>query len=290
MRRAGKWLAVLVAAALVFAIVAIAGCSSSTTTTGTTGGTTSSTATTPPKTVKSGVIIVGSDTAFPPFETLKGSVAEGFDVDLGAAIAKQMGLQSQFLSQTFDTLIPTLKAGGKFDVIMSGMTITDERKKEVDFSTPYIDSNQSIAVVKGKGYTKIATGDTAAIQKAMTGKIIGVQSGTTGEAWAKENLLPHGAKQVIPFNDTLAAFAALNAGKVNAVVNDLPVSAYLVKTSYAGDEIISEIPTGEQYGIAIAKTNPELKAAIDAALAKVKASGEYAQIYQKWFGMAPPTQ
>ena len=176
------------------------------------------------------MLLVGSDTAFPPFETMNGTTAEGFDVDLAAAIAKEMGLKSEFLSQKFDTLIPTLKAGGKFDVIMSGMTITDERKKEIDFSNPYIDSNQSIAVVKGKGYTKIPVGDTAAIQKAMTGKIIGVQSGTTGEAWAKENL--KAAKQIIPFDDTLAAFSALQAGKVDAVVNDLPVSAYLVKTSY----------------------------------------------------------
>jgi polar amino acid transport system substrate-binding protein len=287
--RKAKWLAVPVAAALVLAIVALAGCSTPAPS-GTTGASTtpSSTATAPPKTVKTGVLVIGSDTAFPPFETMNGTTAEGFDVDLAAAIAKEMGLKSEFLPQKFDTLIPTLKAGGKFDVIMSGMTITPERLKEIDFSTPYIDSNQSIAVVKGKGYTKIPVGDTAAIQKAMTGKVIGVQSGTTGEAWAKENL--KAAKQVIPFDDTLAAFAALNAGKVDAVVNDLPVSAYLVKTSYTGDELIAEIPTGEQYGIAVSKTTPELTAAINSALAKVKASGEYATIYKKWFGVAPTGQ
>jgi polar amino acid transport system substrate-binding protein len=282
MRKASKWLAALVAAALVFAVLAVAGCSSTPPTTGTT---TPATTTPAVKTVKEGTLLVGSDTAFPPFETMNGTIAEGFDVDLAAAIAKEMGLKSEFLSQKFDTLIPQLKAGGKFDVIMSGMTITDERKKEVDFSTPYIDSNQSIAVLKGKGFTKIPTGDTAAIQKAMTGKIIGVQSGTTGEAWAKENL--KGAKQVTPFDDTLAAFAALQAGKVDAVVNDLPVSAYIVKDPARNAELIAEVPTGEQYGIAIAKTTPDLTKAIDEALAKVKASGEYNQIYKKWFGVEP---
>jgi polar amino acid transport system substrate-binding protein len=283
MRRASKWLAALVAVAMVFAVVAIAGCSSTTTGGGT--ATTTETATPAVKTVKEGTLLVGSDTAFPPFETMNGTTPEGFDVDLGAAIAKEMGLKSEFLSQKFDTLIPQLKAGGKYDVIMSGMTITDERKKEIDFSTPYIDSNQSIAVLKGKGYTKITTGDTAAIQKAMTGKIIGVQSGTTGEAWAKENL--KGAKQVTPFDDTLAAFAALQAGKVDAVVNDLPVSAFIVKDPARNAEIIAEIPTGEQYGIGVAKTTPEILAAVDAAIAKVKASGEYNQIYKKWFGVEP---
>ena len=287
MRNAKRWLAAIVVAALLIAIAAVTGCTSTTTTTGTTGTTTEATSTPAVKTVKSGVLLIGSDTAFPPFETMNGTTAEGFDVDLAAAIAKEMGLTSEFVSQKFDTLIPQLKAGGKYDVVMSGMTITDERKKEIDFSTAYIDSNQSIAVVKGKGFTKIPVGDTAAIQAAMKGKTIGVQSGTTGEAWAKENL--KGAKGVTPFDDTLAAFSALNAGKVDAVVNDLPVSAYLVKTSYKNDELIAEIPTGEQYGIAVAKTTPETLAAINAAFEKVKASGAYDTIYKKWFGVAPST-
>jgi polar amino acid transport system substrate-binding protein len=287
MRNAKRWLAAIVVAALLIALVAVTGCTSTTTTEPTTGTTTEATATAAPKTVKTGVLLVGSDTAFPPFETMNGTTAEGFDVDLAAAIAKEMGLTSEFVSQKFDTLIPQLKAGGKYDIVMSGMTITDERKKEIDFSTAYIDSNQSIAVVKGKGFTKIPVGDTAAIQAAMKGKIIGVQSGTTGEAWAKENLKD--AKQVVPFDDTLAAFSALNAGKVDAVVNDLPVSAYLVKTSYKNDELIAEIPTGEQYGIAVSKSTPEMLAAINAGLEKVKASGEYDTIYKKWFGVAPST-
>ena len=286
MRNASKWLVAVAMVALVLAVVAVTGCTSATSST--TGPTTTAPATTTVvvKTVKPGVLQFGSDTAFPPFETMNGTTAEGFDVDLAAAIAKEMGLTSEFVSQKFDTLIPQLNAGGKFDAVMSGMTITDERKKQVDFSSPYIDSNQSVAVLKGKGYTKIPVGDTAAIQKALTGKVIGVQSGTTGEAWAKENLKK--AKQVTPFDDTLSAFAALSAGKVDAIVNDLPVSAYIVKDPARNMELIAEIPTGEQYGIALSKTTPELTKAIDDALAKVKASGEYATIYQKWFGVAPP--
>ena len=284
MQNARKFVGLLLAVALVFAIVALTGCS---------GQTSSSTAPTPapttpaPKLVKAGVLTVGSDTAFPPFESMNGATAEGFDVDLASAIAKEMGLTLNFTSQKFDTLIPQLKAGGTFDVIMSGMTITPDRQKEITFSTPYIDSNQSIAVVKGK-FPKVDGNNTAAINTQFTGKIIGVQSGTTGEAWSKENL--KGAKQIVPFDDTLSAFSALNAGKVDAVVNDLPVSAYLVKTSYTGDELVAEIPTGEQYGIGIATTNAELKTAIDAALAKMKSSGEYKTIYMKWFGVAPTGQ
>ena len=91
-----------------------------------------------------------------------------------------------------------------------------------------------------------------------------------------------------PSTTSLAAFSALQAGKVDAVVNDLPVTASIVKDSARGLKIIQEIPTGEQYGIGVAKTNPDLLKAINDGLAKVKASGEYATIYQKWFGVAPP--
>jgi len=283
MQKARKSLALLLALGLVLALVALTGCGSKTATTET-----------PAKTeapaadlglVADGVLTVGSDTAFPPFESMNGSVAEGFDVDLANALAKEMGLTVNFTSQKFDTLIPQLKAGGTFDVIMSGMTITPEREKEITFSTPYIDSNQSITVVKGK-IAKLDGNDTAAVNTALTGKVIGVQSGTTGEAWAKENI--KGAKQIVPFDDTLAAFSALNAGKVDAVVNDLPVSAYLVKSSYTGDELIAEIPTGEQYGIGISSSNTALKSAIDKALEAIKTSGEYKTIYMKWFGVEPP--
>ena len=257
MQKARKLTALLIALALVAMVLAIAGCGK--------------TAETKPvekpaeaklTLVKDGVLTVGSDTAFPPFESMNGAVAEGFDVDLAKAIAKELGLTMDFTSQKFDTLIPQLKAGGTFDVIMSGMTITAEREKEITFSTPYIDSNQSIAVVKGK-VAKLDGNDAAAINTAFTGKVIGVQSGTTGEAWAKENI--KGAKQIVPFSDTLAAFSALNAGKVDGVVNDLPVSAYLVKTSYTGDELIAEIPTGEQYGIGMQTENTALQEAVNKA-------------------------
>jgi polar amino acid transport system substrate-binding protein len=285
MQKARRITAVLLALAMIAAVVALAGCGGTAKTEP--AKTEPATTAAAPKLVKEGVLTVGSDTAFPPFESMNGAVAEGFDVDLAGALAKELGYTVNFTSQKFDTLIPQLNAGGTFDVIMSGMTITPERNQEILFSEPYIDSNQSIAVVKGK-FAKLDGNDPAAINTAFTGKIIGVQSGTTGETWAKENL--KGAAQITPFDDTLAAFSALNAGKVDAVVNDLPVSAYLVKSSYTGDELVAEIPTGEQYGIGIAKANPELKTAIDEALQKITDSGEYKTIYLKWFGVEPPVK
>jgi polar amino acid transport system substrate-binding protein len=271
----GKYVALVAVAALAVGTLTLAGCSQPATPS-TPAPSTSTTAPAPVlKVVTPGTLIAGSDTSFPPFESMKGNVAEGFDVDLGAAIAKELGLTLEFKSYKFDTLIPTLVAGGKFDVIMSGMTINDARKLEIDFSDPYINSNQSIAVQNS------STAKTAA---DLTGKKIGVQSGTTGQAWAKEHI--KGA-QLVPFDDALAAFSALQAGKVDAVVNDLPVSAAIVKDTTRGLKIIQEVATGEQYGIGVSKANPDLLKAIDAALAKIKASGEYDAIYKKWFGVAP---
>lgn len=273
MSKYGKIAALVAVVALAASAFALSGCSQPSATT----PTKSSTATATPsyKLVNAGTLTVGSDTAFPPFETMNGTTAEGFDVDLVTAIAKDMGLKTVFSSVKFDTLIPQLVAGGKFDMIASAMTITDERKQQIDFADPYIDSNQSLSVAKGSSIKST---------KDLAGKTVGVQSGTTGEAWAKENL--KGSK-VVPFDDTLAAFAALQAGKVDGIINDLPVSAYIVKDPARNAAIVQEIPTGEQYGFAIAKTNPELTKAVNAALAKLKSDGTYNAIYKKWFGVEP---
>ncbi len=225
------------------------------------------------KTIEEGKLLAGSDTAFPPFESMNGSTAEGFDVDLVAAIAKELGLESEFMTEGFDTLIPTVKAGGKFDMIASGMTITDERKQEIDFSDPYIDSNQSIAMKEGATYTDPAS---------LKGKKVGAQAGTTGLDWANENLKPAGAS-IVEFKTATDALNALQAGNVDAVVNDLPVTAYLIKDASKGIKIVKEIPTGEQYGFGFSKENPELRDAVNAALTTLKDNGEYQKIYDKWF-------
>jgi polar amino acid transport system substrate-binding protein len=276
MSKYGKVVSLVLIAALAFAVVGLAGC-----TTPAEPPANTTVEEKPPvdlKLVTAGQLTAGSDTSFPPFESMNGDVAEGFDVDLLTAMAKEMGItKTVFKTEIFDTLIPTLKAGGKFDVIASGMTIKPERALEIDFSDPYFDSNQSIAMKTGGTYTAPAD---------MKGKKIGVQSGTTGESWATENLKPAGAT-LVPFKDAVQAFSALQAGNVDAVVNDLPVTAEMVKDTTKGLAMIAQIPTGEQYGFAISKDNPELKAAINAALAKVKASGEYGAIYKKWFGVDP---
>lgn len=225
--------------------------------------------------IEEGKLTVGSDLDFPPMEMLgeDGKTPEGFDVDLMTAIAEKMGLEISYLPpQKFDTLLAQVNAG-KFDVVASSLTINDDRKKEINFTDPYFDSNQSIAMKKGATYSAPAD---------LKGKKVGVQSGTTGEAWANENLKPAGAT-IVPFSKTSEAFAALEAGNVDAVINDLPITAEIVKQKADKLAVVNEIPTGEQYGFAVAMENPGLAEAINEALQELKDSGEYQQIYDEWF-------
>jgi len=225
-----------------------------------------------------GKIIVGSDTAFPPFENVVDGQTVGFDVDLMKAIGEKLGVEVEFKTYKFDALIAGLQAGTEFDMVASAMTITDERAQQVDFSDPYINSNQSLAVLNDSAV--------ATVDDLKEGDKIGVQSGTTGEIWANENLKPKGVV-VTPYDDILAAFGALAAGDIQGIVNDAPISQDIVKDPARGAKVVAEIPTGEQYGFAFSKENAALRDAVNGALAELKTDGTYVEIYKTWFGAEP---
>ncbi len=229
-------------------------------------------------TLTDGVIIVGSDTAFPPFENVVDGETVGFDVDLMKAIGERLGYEVQFKTYKFDALITGLQSGTEFDMVASAMTITDERKQQIDFSDPYINSNQSLAVTNDSPITSV--------DDLKSGDKVGVQSGTTGEIWAKENLEPKGVV-VTPYDDILAAFGALGAGDIQGVINDAPISQDVVKDPARNAKVVAEIPTGEQYGFAFSKESSALRDAINGALQEVKDDGTYTEIYKTWFGAEP---
>jgi polar amino acid transport system substrate-binding protein len=226
--------------------------------------------------IQEGRLIAGSDTAYPPFEFIEDGEVKGFDVDLLAAIAEKMGLESEFKSYNFDALIVGLQGGTEFDLIASAMTITEERAQQVDFSDPYIDSNQSLTVREDSDFETLAE---------LEGAKIGVQSGTTGEEFTRNNL-PEGAT-VVPFENILQAMQALQAGEVDGVVNDLPISADIVLDESRELKIVEELITNEQYGFAFNQDNPGLRDAVNDALAELKSDGTYDDIYRKWFGETP---
>lgn len=225
--------------------------------------------------VTEGTLTCVSDMAFPPMDYLDGETPTGYEVELMAAIAEEMGLRIEWLPPTkFDTIIPLIKQGGKADVGASSFTITDERKEEVDFTDAYLDSNQGIATLKSAGVT-------SEDDLNVKGKKVAVQSGTTGEIWAAENLTN---ATIVPLDDPVQAMAGMSTGLYDAVAADLPVVSYLCAQSYTDCEVSIEIPTGEQYGLAVSKDNPNLTAALNEAYAAVVAAGTEAELQQRWFG------
>jgi len=276
MLKARKTLAVLLALSLVLGLVALTGCSKAEEPAATTPEPAAETVAL--DTLTEGKIIVGSDTAFPPFENVDNGETVGFDVDLLKAIGEKLGIDVEFKTYKFDALITGLQAGTEFDMVASAMTITDERKEKIDFSDPYINSNQSLAVDSASTITKA--------EDLKKGDKVGVQSGTTGEIWAKKNLAPKGIT-VTPYDDILAAFGALSAGDIVGVINDAPISQDVVKDPARKAKVVAEIPTGEQYGFAFSKDSVALKDAVNGALAELKSDGTYTEIYKKWFGAEP---
>lgn len=230
--------------------------------------------------VQPGKLIVASDLANPPFdyvEESKEGTAEplGFEVDLMGELCDRMGLTLEYLpAMKFDAIIPLIKQGGKADVGVSNFTITDERKKEIDFTDPYVDSNQGLV-------TKADSALTTQDDFNQDGVKVAVQSGTTGASWVEENL-PDATE--VDLDDPILALTGVQSGLYDAAVADLPVVSYLCTNSYTDCKVTIEIPTGEQYGIVVSKDNPGLTAALNDALAEVQSDGTMDELETKWFG------
>lgn len=226
--------------------------------------------------IEDGKLTVVAELGFAPFEYMDEKTGEpvGFDVDVINAVAEKMGLTASYLpNQKFDTLVPIIKQGGKADVSIAAITITDERMESVDFSEPYLDSNQAIVVAKGSSETEETLNDAS--------KQVVCQGGTTGDEWIGENL-PDAVR--VPVDDVTAALTGVQTGLYQAMVVDLPVASYMLAQSFSDLEIVKEIPTGEQYGIAVSKDNPELTQAVNKALEDMKSDGTMKEIETKWFG------
>jgi len=223
------------------------------------------------KTLKAGVLTVGSDCTWQPMEFIEGDKIVGFDVDLTKAIAEKLGLKLDYQNTAWDGMFPAV-AAHKFDMIISSITIYPEREEEMDFSDPYYRIDQSASVKKDSGI------DSA---EKMNGKKAGVQIGTTGEIEAKKM----SGVTVQTYDDIIMAFEDLRAGRVDAIICDSPVGdAYAVKNPDFTTGF--KISTNEFYGIGFAKDTPELVKAVNLALNAIKEDGTYDKISETWFGTA----
>lgn len=225
--------------------------------------------------VQPGKIIVASDLANPPFDFVENNEPKGFEVDLMKKVAEKLGLECEYLpAMKFDSIIPLIKQGGKADVGVSNFTITDERKQEIDFTDPYVDSNQGVV-------TKVGVERADADSLNAEDVTIACQAGTTGEAWAQENLPKATIKSL---DDPVAAVTGVQTGLYDAAAADLPVMKYLCSNSFTDCQVSIEIPTGEQYGIVVSKDNAGLTEAINAALAELEDDGSIKELEIEWFG------
>jgi ABC-type amino acid transport substrate-binding protein len=236
----------------------------------------------PPPTLKEGVLQVGSCLDYPPFESVEGGNETGFDVDLAEEIAGRIGLEVEWVRADFDTIFTSV-AAGQFDMVAAASTITEERDEVVDFSDPYYQARQSLAVNTEE------TPEIASTDDIGDGHVIGVQKGTTGADWAEENLKPQGAK-IKTYQSATDAFRDLEAGGITGVVNDEPSTADVIKDLPAL-KIVEPIDTDEEYGFAFSPDAPELREAVNGALEEIIADGTYAQIFETYFpGVEPPAE
>lgn len=239
---------------LVLAVVAASGCTS----------------TKSKKLVEEGYLTIGTEAQYPPFEIRKADDSfYGFDIALGEAIAKELGLKPKFVDTDFASIIASLNAG-KFDVAMSAMTITDDRKKSVNFSDPYFDAGLSMAVPMNSNKQTI---------NDLNGAIIGVQLGTTGDLYTSEL---KNIKEIKRYAHAPDAFLDMKNGKVDAVINDDVVNKPIIASDPTSFKVVGGLLTVEQYGIAVPKENEALLIKINAAIKKLKENGTYDQIYNQY--------
>ena len=257
----------VITSALILGLVSLAGC-------GTTAPAAAPAGSNAPAAEK--ILKVGSDIAYAPFEFMDDKQQPvGFDIDLMTAVAKDMGYKAQFETSPFDGLNLSL-ASGKYDAVISAMTITDDRAKVVAFSDRYFLATQYVATKKDSGIKTVAD---------LKGKRVGVQNNTTGQ-YAMENMGINPKK----YDTTPDALTDLANGGLDAVVADSPVVLYYISKNPNANlvAIKGDFPK-EYYGIAIKKDNTELLNKVNASLKKLMSDGTYAQIYKKWFNEDPPS-
>lgn len=220
---------------------------------------------------------VGTEPTFPPFEMTDEKTGEiiGFDIDLIKAIAEDQGFKVEVINLGFDALIPALQSGN-IAIGASGMSITEKRLLEVDFSTPYIDAGLAIAVA---GHNETIKGE-----EDLKGKVLAVQIGTTGASKAQELMDAGIVKDIKTFNTVDIVMLELMNGGVDAVINDKPVTDAFIAKQPGKIKLVGDVLESDSYGFAIKKGNQELLDKINAGLKKVIESGKYTEIQKKYFG------
>ena len=225
------------------------------------------------------LIKVATEPTFPPFEfvnTLTGEVS-GFEMDLVRAVGKELGAKIEFQVLSFDAIIPAMLSG-TVEMGAAGFSITEERKKRVLFTEPFYKSGLTVLVAKGNE-------DKIQGFKDLDGRKLAVQIGTTAAAKAKDIK----DAKVQTFNNAGDAILELANGGCEAVINDKPVTDYILTQQPRLAKKVVHLPdmlSADDFAMVVAKDRPELAAELNAALKALKENGEFDKLMMKWFGKA----
>jgi polar amino acid transport system substrate-binding protein len=214
-------------------------------------------------------LVMGTNATFPPYEFTddNGNIV-GIDAEIAAAVAEKLGMKLEIKDMEFESLLTAVQSGS-IDIVLAGMTVTDERKESVNFTDSYATGIQVIIV---KEDSKIASVDD------LEGKIIGVQTGTTGDLYCTGD---YGQENVKQYNNGALAVAALQNGQVDCVVIDNEPAKNFVAAN-KGLKILDTEYITEDYAAAIAKNNTKLLTDVNAAMAELKADGTIDKIINKY--------
>ena len=220
------------------------------------------------------VLKMATNAEFPPYEFYDGDVVVGIDAEIAAAIAEKIGMELEIVDTAFDSIIPSIVAG-MYDMGMAGMTVTEERLEEVNFSESYATGVQVVIVNEGSDITSV---DDLFGENNYT---IGVQTGTTGDLYSTWDIEDEGLGTVSRFNKGADAVEALKIGKVDCVIIDNePAKAFVAENE--GLVILDTAYAEEHYAIAVSKENPELLEKINTALAELIEDGTVQNIVDKY--------
>lgn len=226
-------------------------------------------------TVAAKELLVAVDTAFVPFEFKQGDEYVGFDIDIWDAIAGELGVTYRLQPMDFNGILPAIQTRN-VDVALAGITITEERAKAIDFSDGYYDSGFLLMVPTDSDITSVDD---------LGGKVLALRMGTSAAQYSQEHFKD---TELRMFPNIDNAYLELQTGRVDAAMHDTPNVLYYIKTAGQGRvKAVGEQLMAHEYGIAFPKGS-ELVPQVNAALAKIKEDGRYAEIYQKWFGTEPP--
>jgi len=235
------------------------------------------------KVQKNGEMTIGIMGTYAPYNYMgKDKEYTGFDVDIAKEIAKRLDVKAKFVAQDFSGLIPGLQKG-KFDALVSQVTITDERKKAIDFSEPYITNEVKVIVKENTNNIKSV--------KDFKGKTIGVGLGTNDETYLRNDLMPEvGNFKISTYDDVITTLKDLDAGRIDATINNVYALKPIIEENGYKIKAVGEAIKADKAAVAVKKGNPKFVKAINKALEDMKNDGTYKKIFVKWFGEEPPAE